>query len=290
MGPGMNAKHYKVLFEGKIQPGHEQESVKKSLAALFKADETRINRLFSGKPYAVSRDLSEKSARKYEKAILKAGGICRIVSMNGDQELKPAQTATHSGNSPDSLRADLSQRITAPPKSFCLRRRIGRCQYISLCWLVLFIEAIAFLLPDYLPRLIGATLTIQQTTSITLGLHGLAIAIAVWAMVTRLHDMNRSGILWLFIIVPVINLMLMTWLTLGTGTRGSNAFGNQPASPGNLARLLGVYIPVGLVMTGAGGGWLYQDELLKLVQELPATLSEEAGRYFPIQKYLPNVS
>ena len=286
----MKAKHYKILFAGKIQPGYKEENVKKSLATLFKADEARINRLFSGKPYAISKGLSEKSARKYEQSILKAGGICCIVSMDGEQELEPAQPAARSGGTSDSLFTDISQRInTTSPESFRFLRRIGRCQYISLCWLVSLIEAAAFLLPDYLPKFIGATLTIQQTVSVSLGLHSLAILVAVWAMVTRLHDMNRSGILWLFAIIPVINLMLMVWLSFGRGTKGNNVFGNEPASPGNLLRLLGVYIPVALVMAGAGGIWLYQDDLLKLVQELPATLSEQADQYFPVQKYLPGI-
>ena len=286
----MKAKHYKVLFEGNIQPEHEDESVKERFATLFKADDARINRLFSGKPYAIGKELSEKKARKYEEAILKAGGLCRIVSMDGEKELDPVQPPKPSNDRSDSLFADLSQRInTASPDSFRFLRRIGRCQYVSLCWLVLLIEVAAFLLPEQLPRLMGSTLTIQQTVSVTLGLHSLAILVGVWAMVTRLHDMDRSGILWLFAVIPVLNLMLLLWLMFGRGSKGKNTFGNEPAAPGNLARLLGVYLPVGLILASAGGAWLHQDELLKLVQDLPASVSEHADEYFPIQKYLPGV-
>ena len=287
----MNAKHYKVLFEGKILPANEEESVKERLKKLFHADDTRINRLFSGKPYAIRKDVSEKDARKYEKAIMQAGAMCRIVSMEGDKELKPAdwdkKQKDEAAKKP-SLFADINNRIsTQSSESFRLIRRIGRCHYITLCWIVLAIEATAFLLPDYLPMLVGGALTIQQTVSITLGIHVLAILVAVYAIVSRLHDMNRSGMLWLFIVIPIVNLLFMLWLTFSRSSRGHNPFGNQPATPGLFTKLLGLYLPVSLILVASAGVWVYQDEILAFVQELPASLSEhipeEAEQFLQFQ-------
>ena len=275
----MTAKIYKVLFEGKIKPEQEEESVKINLASLFKADEVRIKRLFSGKPYAIRKGLSEKDARKYEKAIMQAGGLCRIVNMDGETELEPANwLQVKSKGRNESLFADINKRINTRSSiadPFRLIRRIGRCQYISLCWVVLLIEATAFLLPDYLPMLMGGAVTIQQTVSITLGIHALAILVAVYAMVSRLHDMNRTGELWLFILIPIVNLLFMFWLALAKGTRGDNLYGMEPVMPGQLVRFSGLYLPVGLILGAAAGVWFYQQELLILIQQLPATLSTQ---------------
>ena len=288
----MKAKHYKVLFEGKILPGNEEDSVKESLKKLFHADDTRINRLFSGKPYAIRKNVSEKDARKYEKAIMQAGGLCRIAPMEGDGELEPADWAAFEkkkSSNKISLLADINKRIsTSSTEPFRLIRRIGRCQYVTFCWMVLALEIAAILLPEYLPMLIGSALTIQQTMSVTLGFHALAILVAVYAMITRLHDMNRSGSLWLFAIIPIVNLMFMLWLMFGKGSKGPNAFGKQPDTPALLFRLLGLYLPVSLVLVAAAGVWLYQDQLLAFVQELPAELSKQIPE--EMEQYLPPLS
>ena len=290
-GYGMDAKYYKVLFEGKILPDNDEDSVKERLKTLFHADDVRISRLFSGKSYAIRKNISEKEARKYEKAIRQAGGQCRITVMDDSLELEPMEEEqTKAGAPENSLFADINSRIsTRSSEPFQLIRRIGRCQYINLCWLVSIIEAAAFLLPQHLhenlPMLTGATLTIQQTMAVTLGLHALAILISIYAMIARLHDMNRSGSQWLFVVIPIINLMFMSWLAFGKGSKGYNSYGDQPAPPGLFAKLLGFYIPVGMVLGVAAGVYLYQNELLNLIQQLPAELSkqipEEVGSYLP---------
>ena len=268
----MKANHYKVLFEGHILDDHDEADVRERLGKRFKADDARINRLFSGKSYAIGKNLSEKGARRYEKIIMQAGGLCRIVSMDGCTELDPAKPDKTEGP----LFADINQRIsTVSSQPFRLTRRIGRCQYISLCWLVLGIETIAFLMPAYLPRLTGSTFTIQQITSIGLGIHALAILVAVYAMISRLHDMNRDGSLWLFIVIPIINLMFMIWLVFGKGSKGDNAYGSQSAIPGQFVKLLGLYIPLVILLGASGGAWVYQNELLALVQQLPAEWSKD---------------
>ena len=291
----MDAKYYKVLFEGRILPGNDEDSVKERLKTLFHADDVRISRLFSGKSYALRKNISEKEARKYEKAIRQAGGQCRITVMDDSLELEPMEEEqTKSGAPENSLFADIKSRISTPSSEpFYLIRRIGRCQYINLCWLMTIIEAAALLLPQYLhenlPMLAGATLTIQQTMAMTLGFHALAILISIYAMIARLHDMNRSGTQWLFVVIPIINLMFMFWLTFGKGSQGDNNYGNQPATPGLFAKLLGLYIPVSVMLGVAAGVYLYQNELLSLIQQLPAELSKripEGVRNYSLQDKL----
>ncbi|AMO55262.1 hypothetical protein GZ77_11190 [Endozoicomonas montiporae] len=281
----MAAKHYKVLFEGQVFDENDEENVKERLQKLFKADDARINRLFSGKSYALGKNLSKEDARKYEKGIMQAGGLCRIVNMDDGSELKPADRSIKE----PSLTADISSRIrSGSKKPLRLMRRIGRCHYISLCWLVLAIEAAALLMPVYLPKLAVGMLTIQQITAIGLGMHALGILVAVYAMASRLHDMNRNGSLWLFMIIPIVNLLFMGWLALGRGSKGDNDYGNPPESPGQFARLLGLYIPVILLLVTSGGAYFYQDELLKQIQHLPAEWSKQIPE--GIESHLPFLS
>ena len=280
MGTGMDAKHYKVLFEGKILPDNDEDSVKERLKTLFHADDSRISRLFSGKSYAIRKNIPKKEARKYEKAILQAGGQCRIVAMDNSQELEPfKKEQTKAGTSGKSLLTRINSRFRkGSSEPFRLIGRMGRCQFNSLCWLVMVIEAVTFLPPMYLT-------TIQQISTVTMGLHALAILVSVYAMTARLHDLNRSGSQWLFVVIPIVNLMFMSWLAFAKGTNGRNAYGEPPAKPGHFAKLLGFYIPAGIVLAAAAGIYLYQDELLNLIRQVPARLSKEipgeVGGYLP---------
>lgn len=275
----MKKKGFKILFEGQIQPDFDESEVRESLSKLFKADETRMNRLFSGKPYALRKDISEKEARKYEQAILKAGGSCRIVSMDGEQELTSSapKEITLSADEPMVAKTQAS----TPKEPFRILRRMGRARYLALCWLVPLIEVTAFMLPDYLPMLIGGALTIQQTVSMVAGIHTLAGLIAIYLMITRLHDMDRNGWLWLFALIPIVNLLFLLWLGIGRGTKGWNVYGNVPPAPANLTMAIGVYLPLCLLLTGIAGAWLNQDLLIAAIQDIPDWASEWAGLEYP---------
>jgi uncharacterized protein YbjQ (UPF0145 family) len=75
--------HYKVIFEGKILPGKDVDSVKKSLMSLLKQDEMVMDRLFSGKPMVIRKNVDAKTAGTFRKAFETAGAICTIKEVNG---------------------------------------------------------------------------------------------------------------------------------------------------------------------------------------------------------------
>jgi uncharacterized membrane protein YhaH (DUF805 family) len=57
----------------------------------------------------------------------------------------------------------------------------------------------------------------------------LAIALAgIMPGVKRLHDMNYSGLLYLLILVPIANLVLIILLCAKQGSVGPNQFGEDP--------------------------------------------------------------
>lgn len=70
---------FEVVFEGKTQPGFDVAQVKANLKALFKASDEQVQRMFVADRSVVLRNgLDEATARKYERALSKAGACVDI--------------------------------------------------------------------------------------------------------------------------------------------------------------------------------------------------------------------
>ena len=256
----MNDITYKVLFEGVVLPGFAEDQVRDNLSELFNADEERIERLFSGKPYTVRKEIPEWKAREYEKSIQAAGGQCRILSMDGEHELEPA-SADDSDLSLDDSELGASSMVS----------RMGRSRCLAMSWLVVVLEAAAFLLPDNLPRLIGGSLSEGQSLMLVIAFHASAALLTLYLVIARLHDMDRSAWLALFLLIPGLNLLFLIYLALGQGTEDWNRFGEEPEPPGIFAIVLGAYAPIFTVMLAATGAYLSQDILMAM--DLPELAS-----------------
>ncbi len=50
----------------------------------------------------------------------------------------------------------------------------------------------------------------------------------IMLMIRRLHDLNRTGWLWLLCFIPLINLALIVYVLAFKGTTGPNRFGPDP--------------------------------------------------------------
>jgi len=68
-------EHHKLVFDGSIVEGYKLEDVKKNLVSLLKTDEKGVERLFSGKPTVIKKDVDGKTAVKFQKAFERAGAI-----------------------------------------------------------------------------------------------------------------------------------------------------------------------------------------------------------------------
>ena len=68
---------YKVIITG-YQPDQGTYYVEKNLADLFKISSKQAQQLLASTPYTVKEGLSEDDAKKYKKAISKAGVKCEI--------------------------------------------------------------------------------------------------------------------------------------------------------------------------------------------------------------------
>jgi hypothetical protein len=74
----MECTGFKVVFEGEIRSGEDISQVKQRLAAMFKVDRGRIERLFSGKPVVIKTVEELGQGMKYVAALRKVGVISRI--------------------------------------------------------------------------------------------------------------------------------------------------------------------------------------------------------------------
>ena len=79
----MADQEYQVVFRGQLLPDWPIEAVKGNLAKLFKADETRIEVLFSGRPVVIKSGLSRGEGERYRLLFEKAGAICDVVPTGG---------------------------------------------------------------------------------------------------------------------------------------------------------------------------------------------------------------
>ena len=81
-------KHYNVVFGGAVSNGHKVEEVKKNLAAVFKADEKKIDQLFEVPHVVLKRNIDYDQAMKYQTVIQRAGAVCDVeeVIQNIDQQ------------------------------------------------------------------------------------------------------------------------------------------------------------------------------------------------------------
>lgn len=64
---------YDIYFRGEILPGMDAAQVKAAIAKIFKADDTKLAQLFSGKVNTIKKAVDKTTAAKYQQAFKKAG-------------------------------------------------------------------------------------------------------------------------------------------------------------------------------------------------------------------------
>ena len=82
----MSDKKYRVIFKGDVAAGVQVDEVKQKLAASFKTDIAKIDKLFSGKRKIIKKGSDLETCEKARKAFERAGAICFI---EPEQEPEP---------------------------------------------------------------------------------------------------------------------------------------------------------------------------------------------------------
>jgi len=84
---------YQVVFRGKTVPDTPIEDVKANLANLFKTNEVRINRLFSGQAVVLKKGLRQEDGERYRVLLERAGAVCEVVPLTAAQPSSPSVAA-----------------------------------------------------------------------------------------------------------------------------------------------------------------------------------------------------
>jgi hypothetical protein len=92
----MQEQLYRLILEGTVQEGLNRKTVVGRLSSVFKQDEAIVEKLLSGKPRVVKKDLDLATARKYQHIIEQAGAVVRVEPSAGEAGalLSPKEPST----------------------------------------------------------------------------------------------------------------------------------------------------------------------------------------------------
>jgi uncharacterized membrane protein YhaH (DUF805 family) len=275
----MSDNRFKIVFDGALLPGVESTTAKLNLAELFKSDVEAIEKLFTGRPVALKRDLSRSDAETYLTALKNAGVDARIESE------QPVAFSLAEAHETDSGASDFSRPAAspyAPPRAavgddlpefatlnaFTIHGRIGRLRYLA--WTLVLTVAL-LVASGIIATASFAVATASPTAGVILGsLLGFALFVAlVWVSVQigvqRLHDLGWSGWLYLLNLVPFVNSIFPLLLLVLPGNTGANQYGAPPPRNSTAVKVLAslwlAFIPLMLIIVLALGMNGYLDQL-----------------------------
>lgn len=272
----MSENRFKIVFDGALLPGVDISTAKLNLAALFKSDITAIERLFSGRPVALKRDLSHADAQTYLQALKNTGIEARIESepsielnLSDVHEHVPAAAVAEPQSPYAPPLADVSEGVAgfATLKPFGVDGRIGRLRFLA--WsMVLSLVTMAVV---SVFAIIGlALVSSDSTASLIIGgilafFLCLAFLIAsIMISAQRLHDIGWSGWLWLLNLVPFVGSFFPLLLLAMPGNQTANRYGAPPPPNSTAVKVLSALwlVVIALVIVGALAGGLsaIQDE------------------------------
>lgn len=254
----MTETRFNIVFDGTLLPGVELTTAKYNLAELFKTDVAAIERLFTGAPVALKRDLTQADAQKYLDALLGAGLNARLqaqpeLSLDLDEVSHPAPATSVSAPAPAPVEPaspyapprtplDATQGEYAELKVFSVEGRIGRMRYLAWSMVLLF---------ACIPTMgISALLTQASQALGMLLLIASCIALAfVMVVITakRLHDLGWSAWLMLLNLVPVVNTIFSILILVMPGHPQANLYGPPPPPNSTSVKVL-AWIWIGVII------------------------------------------
>ncbi|MGZ7455727.1 DUF805 domain-containing protein [Pseudomonas sp. Ma2-10] len=282
----MSENRFKIVFDGALLPGVDVTTAKLNLAELFKSDVVAIERLFSGKPVALKRDLSQVDAQTYLQALTNTGIDARIESepsiglgLADVHEHAPAVAADpESPYAPPQATVGEALPAFSTLKPFSFDGRIGRLRYLAWTMsLTLVTLGVGAVLAVFGLALINTDSTIALILGALLALIlFLALGfVSTQFCVQRLHDIGWSGWLWLLTLVPFVGSIFPFVMVIASGNSTANRYGAPPPPNGTAVKILSslwlVFIAI-LFIGGLTGG------LTALQSEYESTTQSSYGR------------
>ncbi|WP_248795397.1 DUF805 domain-containing protein [Pseudomonas sp. MWU13-2105] len=296
----MSENRFKIVFDGTLQAGVDKSTAQFNLAALFKTDVASVERLFSGQPVALKRDLSAAEAESYLQALRKTGIEARLEAEPAAVELSladiddlpastaPAEPATYqSPYAPPQAQVGDTLPAFGQLQAFTTRGRIGRLRYLAWSMVLMFVTLpVAGAIFAFAMGTAAASLNTAITIGVVLGGAAL-IAFMVFSIqiaVQRLHDIGWSGWLWLLTLVPFVGSLFPFVLMFCPGNSGANQYGAPPPPNSTAVKVLAVLSVVcgvifGIVAVTGGLSNLerdYNNESTSYSQSSDAVSADEA--------------
>ncbi|MBS7844863.1 DUF805 domain-containing protein [Pseudomonas fluorescens] len=275
----MSDNRFKIVFDGALLPGVESTTAKLNLAELFKSEVESIEKLFTGRPVALKRDLSRPDAETYLTALKNAGVDARI---EPEQPVAFSLAETHETESSNTDYSRPAASPYAPPRAtvgddlpeyatlkvFTIHGRIGRLRYLA--WTLVLTLAL-LVAGGIISTVSFAVATASPVLGTLIGVVlGLALFVAlVWVSVQigvqRLHDLGWSGWLYFLNLVPLVNSVFPILLLVLPGNAGANQYGAPPPRNSTAVKVLATlwlaFIPVVLAIVVTLGMNGYLDQL-----------------------------
>ena len=113
----MSDELFEVAFSGQIDDGADLDEVKAKVAAMFKADETKLAHLFSGKRIVIKKNIDAQTASKYQTALGRVGAKCEVKSLSVSDEVAPSPSPEPGAASspPPSIPSEPAVEPASPP-------------------------------------------------------------------------------------------------------------------------------------------------------------------------------
>ncbi|KAF1025906.1 MAG: hypothetical protein GAK37_02770 [Pseudomonas sp.] len=254
----MSDNRFKIVFDGALLPGVEAITARLNLAGLFKTDIESIERLFTGRPVALKRDLSRTDAETYLLALRDAGADARIeaeqpVTFSLEKSLEAESTSPYAPP-----RASVGDALPefSTLKVLTTQGRIGRLRMLAWTFVLVLIMLVACGVLFVLT--VGLSFTSPTAATVIGVLAGICIFVAfLWVSilisVQRLHDLGWSGWLWFLNLVPVVSSIFPILLLVLPGNTGANRYGAPPPPNTQAVNILSILwlalLP--LMLTGA---------------------------------------
>ncbi|MCF4995747.1 DUF805 domain-containing protein [Pseudomonas syringae] len=249
----MSEPRYKIVFDGALQPGVDITTAKLNLADLFKSDVAAIERLFTGRPVALKRELSHSDAQTYLQALQKTGIEPRIESETAI-ELNLSDVHDHAPDVPYSAVAQTASPYAPPQapvgeklaefstlKPFGIEGRIGRLRYLA--WTMVLTLVSLPIIGIFALIALGLVSGDSTTGLIVGGLIALFLGLgffvaSIFIFVQRLHDIGWSGWLWLLTFVPLVGSFFPLVIMCIPGNATANRYGPPPPPNSTAVKVL----------------------------------------------------
>lgn len=111
---------------------------------------------------------------------------------------------------------------------FSMKGRLGRLRYLAYGFGIALVGQLLLVLMG------GAGAALQTETSSTFSLIGIGVVyiamiiVSIMLAVQRLHDLDKTGWLYLLILVPLLNIFFGLYMLFAPGSQGNNRYGNPP--------------------------------------------------------------